>query len=353
MDMAIRFSGIKQSVFADVKFDPDLGWDNIPSIGGMWHSCNGKPWYFSFDEYTSRKTPKGAGKDASISLYGGSFTLGAEVNDDQTWQYQLEQTSGEQVLNYGVGGFGADQSIFKLERNLKRGLKTPIIVLGVYSAAIPRLLSSYRPFYAPYGGLEFGFKPRLQEVDGGYDWVPSALNELSEKTDKNHLKIAFEKAADTDYFYESNKHKPRAGFPYSLSALRVMKYILFDYERLPDMWKPDHIAAKITEELIRRFVELSRSYEFAAVVVFMPHEGELEGYGSDEPEDSEVFDRLSKTYSKDELIMIDVLSEKMISSEFAIGVGCHPSEYGNKIIATAVQRELTEQMLLPISGIEK
>jgi len=117
MALVSRFSGYKQSIGADVKFDPDLGWDNIPMIGGRYFTCRGDPWQFSFDQYTSRKTPSVSPDDALISLYGGSYTLGAEVNDDQTWQYYLEQTSGEKVMNYGVGGFGTDQAIFKLDLN--------------------------------------------------------------------------------------------------------------------------------------------------------------------------------------------------------------------------------------------
>lgn len=344
MALVSRFSGYKQSIGADVKFDPDLGWDNIPMIGGRYFTCRGDPWQFSFDQYTSRKTPSVSPDDALISLYGGSYTLGAEVNDDQTWQYYLEQTSGEKVMNYGVGGFGTDQAIFKLERNLERGLKTSIIVLGVYSAAIPRVLSSYRPFFAPYGGLELGFKPRLQEVDGGYDWLPSALDDLSEN---KLLKQAFNKAAASDYFYDNNKLKPRARFPYSLAALRVVKYIVFDYERLSDMWEPQHVAAKRTEELIRRFVELGHTEEFAPVVVFLPQDGELDGYDSGEPaEYAKVYDRISERYDKDELIMIDILDEKMNAKEFSL-VGCHPSEYGHRIIAAAVYRELEKRSLLP------
>jgi len=159
----------------------------------------------------------------------------------------------------------------------------------------------------------------LQEVDGGYDWLPSALDDLSEN---KLLKQAFNKAAASDYFYDNNKLKPRARFPYSLAALRVVKYIVFDYERLSDMWEPQHVAAKRTEELIRRFVELGHT-EYA-----------------------KVYDRISERYDKDELIMIDILDEKMNAKEFSL-VGCHPSEYGHRIIAAAVYRELEKRSLLP------
>ena len=80
-----QFAGHDQLLAADVKFDSDLGWDNVPKINGMHHGCKGKPWFFSFDEDTGRKTPtKTSNEDTQISLYGGSFTLGAEVNDNQT-----------------------------------------------------------------------------------------------------------------------------------------------------------------------------------------------------------------------------------------------------------------------------
>jgi len=340
-----QFAGHDQLLAADVKFDSDLGWDNVPKINGMHHGCKGKPWFFSFDEDTGRKTPtKTSNEDAQISLYGGSFTLGAEVNDNQTWQYYLEQLSGENVKNYGVGGYGTDQALFKLERNLKRGLKTPVIVIGIYSAAMPRLMTTYRPFYAPYGGLEMGFKPMLQKTaEGNYDWLPSALTDITEDED---IRIAFDKAAEDDYYYAQNKEKPHMGFPYILTTLRVTKYMFFDYEKERNLWVAGHEASDKMDEIIKRFVALSKSEEFSPVVVFMPQDPELDGYEKGEPPFYATYlERLRERYSENDLLLIDILDEKLNPKEFALR-GCHPSDYGHQIIATAVHRELQTKNLI-------
>jgi len=351
MDLVSKFTGRKQHISAEVKFDKDLGWDNIPMIGGINNiGCRGREWTFSFDEQASRNTPTDHSDDALISLYGGSFTLGAEVNDDETWQHHLEQHTGKKVLNFGVGGYGTDQAFFKLERNLARGIKTPITIIGIYSAAMARLVSTYRPFYAPYGGLELGFKPILQETDNNtYTKLPTALSDISEN---KYLKQAFNKATEDDYFYPINKLKPRMGFPYSLTSLRLVKYILFDFERERVLWDLDHKATGRLDEVIRRFVELSRSERFTPVLVFMPQDGELASYDSGEPSQYENYlDRLSKRYNSDELILIDILDEEFTAPDFAL-LGCHPSVYGNKVIADAVYRALKNRSLLPTKNIE-
>ena len=338
-----QFSGKDSPLHADVLFDPVLGWDNKPNFSGINKiGCHGKNWEFSFDEMGSRNTPSDLPlRDPVIALYGGSYTMGAEVEDDQTWQYVLEQLSGVKILNFGVGGYGTDQALFKLEDNLQRGVTTPVVVLGVYSGAIQRLVTTYRPFFVRNAGLKLGFKPTLLEVDGGYERLPGALKDL----DSESLNRAFNTAAEHDYFYSINKLKPRMRFPYSLTTLKVVKYILFDFESNRKLWQPEHLAAGRMDEIVSRFVKLSRSEEFLPVLVFMPQEGELAGYDNNEPAQyAEYFENLRKQYTEDELVMIDVLAEEINSKEFSLP-GCHPSEYGNKKIAASIYSRLENRLM--------
>ena len=205
-------------------------------------------------------------------------------------------------------------------------------------------MTTYRPFYAPYGGLEMGFKPMLQKTaEGNYDWLPSALTDITEDED---IRIAFDKAAEDDYYYAQNKEKPHMGFPYILTTLRVTKYMFFDYEKERVLWVAGHEASDKMDEIIKRFVALSKSEEFSPVVLFMPQDPELDGYEKGEPPFYATYlERLRERYNENDLLLIDILDEKLNPKEFAIR-GCHPSDYGHQIIATAVHRELQTKNLI-------
>ena len=51
-----------------------------------------------------------------INTYGNSFTQGAQVSDEETWQEYLAAHLGEPIGNYGVGGFGVYQAYRRLRR---------------------------------------------------------------------------------------------------------------------------------------------------------------------------------------------------------------------------------------------
>jgi hypothetical protein len=51
-----------------------------------------------------------------INTYGNSFTQGAQVSDQETWQEYLAAHIGEPIGNYGVGGFGVYQAYRRLIR---------------------------------------------------------------------------------------------------------------------------------------------------------------------------------------------------------------------------------------------
>jgi len=53
-----------------------------------------------------------------ISVFGDSYTYGADVDDAEPWPAQLAQAIPEsQVLNFGTAGYGHDQIMLNLERN--------------------------------------------------------------------------------------------------------------------------------------------------------------------------------------------------------------------------------------------
>lgn len=70
-----------------------------------------------------RPVPKGG-----ILAVGASFTEGAEVGDSGTWPAALERTLGEPVVNAGIGGWSADQTILRAEELLPVLLPKTIVI---------------------------------------------------------------------------------------------------------------------------------------------------------------------------------------------------------------------------------
>lgn len=318
-------------------FDPVLGWNTGPHLNGLNSSgCQGKPWSYSTDELGSRSGPS-SDETALISLYGGSYTFGAEVDDHQTWQHFLSVLTGTRVHNFGVGAYGPDQALLKLERNLAKGIRTPIVALGLYSAGISRTVNTYRPFLSRDAGLRLGFKPRLTDKNGHYEWLGSPLTSLA---DRKTIQGGFEAAKKDDYWYASNERKPRMGFPYSLTMASMAYHLVFEYERKKSLWNTDHVAARNVSEIVRRFVEFGKQEDFVPVLVILPELGELEGYADGKPPYYQEFlEVVRETYDPSELILVDVYQEEFDPHEFS-RPGCHPSEYGHRIIANSVHGKI-------------
>ena len=58
-----------------------------------------------------------------IGAFGGSFTQGAAVNDEDNFPYFLQEKLRKEFIkveNYGVGGYGTYQSLLKLEQILSK-----------------------------------------------------------------------------------------------------------------------------------------------------------------------------------------------------------------------------------------
>ena len=91
------------------RFDPVLGFVGKPGFEtpGFHYDANG-----------FRRTPAPAGlvlKEPPILAVGGSYTVGDEVADDETYPAQLQARIGRRVVNGGMSGYGFDQIVLRAE----------------------------------------------------------------------------------------------------------------------------------------------------------------------------------------------------------------------------------------------
>ena len=132
--------------FRGRSYDEVTGWLPAQNSHGdvLSEAGDGFRWTYAIDSKRARLNPYKADR-IKISVYGDSFTFCDQVNDDQTWPYYLSKLTNTRVENWGVGAYGTDQALLRLKQNLPK-YRTNIVVLGVFSENINRLMNAYRPF---------------------------------------------------------------------------------------------------------------------------------------------------------------------------------------------------------------
>ncbi len=178
---------------------PVLGWTNRTDFGhpeGRYHTnsrgLRGRVEY-----------PLSPPDDAiRVSAFGDSFTFGSDVRDDETWESKLSAFDPRfEVLNFGVGGYGTDQSYL---RYLEDGLafNSDIVIIGLMSENVSRNVNVFRPFYSPYYENAVFPKPRFALRDTALVLLP---NPFPEPTDMRRMladeEEAFERMGRDDHHY--------------------------------------------------------------------------------------------------------------------------------------------------------
>jgi hypothetical protein len=94
-----------------VEFDSALGWRLRPHLKAGW--LNTLDYGFRSNGNAETRVQPGG-----VLAVGSSFTVGSEVNDDQSWPAHLQQLTGWNVNNAGQGGYQADQIVLLAEQLL-------------------------------------------------------------------------------------------------------------------------------------------------------------------------------------------------------------------------------------------
>lgn len=131
----------KNSLNANVRYDSLLGW--VPK-------SNQSNKRFNTSKDGIRHTDYHSINNNTILTVGDSFTWGAEVKDNETWPYHLQKISGFNVLNGGVGAYGADQIILRAEQ-LYKIYKPNYVILSISEESIAQVsFMSYNGYSKPY-----------------------------------------------------------------------------------------------------------------------------------------------------------------------------------------------------------
>lgn len=131
-----------------LQFDPVLGWSIRPSVTAEWlgttYTSNSLG-IRSLREY-ELVAPEGVTR---IAAFGPSFTHGDEVQGPETWEAQIEQTRPDlEVMNWGVGGYGTDQSFLRYKTQ-GVAYQPDLVIIGFEEDNLSRNVSRFRPFVRP------------------------------------------------------------------------------------------------------------------------------------------------------------------------------------------------------------
>ncbi len=99
--------------------DAQLGWTLIPGLRDYWHSgaqfSTNTAGMRGAREVPVQRTPG----TRRVLLVGDSFAFGEEQSDQDCWAASIEALlPATQLLNFGVPGYGCDQALLMLERQL-------------------------------------------------------------------------------------------------------------------------------------------------------------------------------------------------------------------------------------------
>ncbi|MBM3752101.1 MAG: hypothetical protein FJW21_13145 [Acidimicrobiia bacterium] len=196
--------------FFDHGFDPELGWIRKPNT----RKKDMGRFAYSIDARGSRVNPGHEHLPVGVVTVGDSYTFCREVEDADTWQWGLAERLQTNVLNFGVGNYGFDQALLRLEREFPTA-PAPIVVMGVVPSTIARILSVWK-HYNEYGNF-FAFKPRYVLEHGALRLRPTPV---TSRNDFFRLAEILPGVQAHDEFYRTRFLREAFRAPYLLSAMR-------------------------------------------------------------------------------------------------------------------------------------
>jgi hypothetical protein len=313
--------------FLQKSYDPVVGWDNRAADRVESESCNGRRVFETTRPDRARITPPLETGSLVIAL-GDSYTFGKEVNDEETWPWQLSERLGMPVRNHGVPGYSPVQAALKLERLAGAYPEARVAVLAIMHKNVKRMVSRYRPAERASSGQQFGFKPYAlgaQILPNPNGPTPVPVERLPELA-----RAAFRE----DYFA-----LPLPRFPYSVAMLRLLANPVF-YRSIEEdrsgSLRAYYADAQIVDTLVsvvERFVAAAEAQGLRPVVAFVPRSHQ----DRDEPAPAVTVlrQRLGARVT-----VTEVGAEPGDWQRYNIdgSPDCHPSAYGHEMIATHLAR---------------
>ncbi len=217
--------------FFSFGYDPELGWTRKPNTSKREFGPEGEDGKhtsvtFHINEKGARANPGHEHLQPLISCYGDSFSFARQLEDNQTWEWQLSELTKSNVLNFGIGNYGTDQALLRMRREFPKN-RTGIVIMGIVPSTMVRILDVWK-HYNEFGNT-FGFKPRFDlDAAGNLKLIPNIIDAEEKYPRYQEFLPELQK---NDYFYRRKFRREMVRFPYFLSILADLR------RNIPVIWK--------------------------------------------------------------------------------------------------------------------
>jgi hypothetical protein len=217
-----------------------------------------------------------------IAAFGDSYVYCNEVTDAESWPAQIEAGWNADVLNYGVGGYGADQALLRYREEGAR-LAPQIVMIGFTSMMAPRVVSCYRRFQDPRDGP--WFKPRFVLEGDSLRVLPAPVASVADAERLLADPAAVAEFGRHDFWYNPPvlEHAPYAwSATYRLlacawHAVRV-RYLAHDRVFHRGRLNTESEAFRIIVAIFRDFAAAVRTAGAEPVALMLPARSDVESY---------------------------------------------------------------------------
>jgi hypothetical protein len=275
-DLNDKHKGILAAQIADTSsymmFDPDLGWSIRPNGNKPQYKANSKG-LRATREYSLAPPP---GK-VRVAAFGDSFTHASGVPTGFTWEEKLEGVvPGLEVINFGIPGTAPDQALLRYRRE---GVQyhPAVVLIGMMSENINRMVNTFRPFYFPRSGLPFS-KPRFTIQRGNLVLLENPIKSIDEYRELLRDPAAWiPRLGEHDHFYQRHNYRSRFDF---LPSVRFARLIGDQYFNQPTftpggLYNTRSEAYRVTFRVLDQFYREALENGSLPIIVLFPQRKDL------------------------------------------------------------------------------
>ena len=282
-----------------------------------------------------------------IDMYGDSFTYGLEVENNDAWPSKLSEKLRCRVRNFGVVGYGTDQSYLRYLHH--SGEYSKIVVLNHLSEDILRNINQFHNLLYP--NTEFALKPRFIIANNKLTLIkPINLSKLEFK----EFLMFPQKFLKYEYFIPFGDSGVQvASFPYLVSFAKAIKHyhvraIFNNKSRIEEFYEQKHKSQslQITEMIMKEFERDVRSKNLTPILTIIPTCRDFvhKNIYGDFP-----YKNLSEELTKYSSFFIDfgleIIENRLDYKDLYFNCSSHMNKIGNQVLAEIFEKKLKESML--------